>query len=439
MRRIVSLLLAVLASTLPLRSRAQTPDLAGEWEGMMRTPRPAVLKLTFARSGDRWTGTITAPARQIEARTVDTVLVSGDTVRLRFTGELRGLRVRGILAPGGRMMQGFAVAGQNTMPFRLVRPGTAEAAALAAEIAAPFDVSHANPDSARIIAEDVPRFWAALDASTPENRAAVLQSDYLDRGTPGLQDFTVLRIGTSASLVESLRRFPGYYRAARASTLRAAEFEPQIRAAFRKMEELYPDAVYPDVYFLVGNLSTGGTTSGRGLLIGTEVFARNAETPEDEMAPWMRASFKSVEAIPHIVAHELVHYEQDYAPGNTLLRQSLNEGVADFVAELISGAHINPTAHAYADAHEAALWCEFQGQMHGTDYSGWLYNGSQSTDRPGDLGYVMGYRIAKAYYRRTRDKRQAVRDMLRIRDFDGFVKASGYGRRFRCPAAAPAR
>lgn len=48
-----------------------------------------------------------------------------------------------------------------------------------------------------------------------------------------------------------------------------------------------------------------------------------------------------------IVAHELVHYQQDYAPGNTLLRQSLVEGVADFVGELISGRHINPAAQAY--------------------------------------------------------------------------------------------
>lgn len=442
MLRFTLVALAALAGALPGPSPAQpapaparAAGLAGEWEGMMRSPRPSVVRLTLTPSGSGWTGKITAPARRVDGRTVDTVRVSGDSVHLRFAGEMRGLRLRAALADGGRTLAGIATAGANTMPFRLARPGTPEAAALAAEAAAPFDVSHEHPDSARIVADDVARFWAAVDASTDADRAAALQRMYLDRGTPGLQDMTILRIGSAESLVESMKRFPGYYRAARASTLRAGEFEPQIREAFRRLEALYPEAVYPDVYFVVGNLSTGGTTSGRGLLIGTEVYARNEQTPDEELLPFMRASFGPVERLPHIVAHELVHYQQDYAGGSTLLRQVLVEGVADFVAELISGQHINPAAHAYADAHEREIWCEFRGQMHGTDTSKWLYNGSSSGDRPSDLGYNVGYRIARAYHARAADKRQALRDMLRIQDFGAFLRASGYGERFTCPAA----
>ncbi|HEX2187996.1 MAG TPA: DUF2268 domain-containing putative Zn-dependent protease [Longimicrobiaceae bacterium] len=435
MRTTVLLLAAAILTALPGPSRAQAPALAGEWDGMMRSPRPTPLALTLSRGPGGWTGTISTPARNVAGRTIDTVRVSGDSVHLRFAGELRGLRLRAALADGGRALVGVATAGPNTMPFRLARPGTPEAAAMREAIAAPFDVSHAHPDSARIVAEDVARFWAAVDASTEADRAAVLQREYLDRGSPGLQDMTVLRIGSAESLVESMKRFPGYYRAARASTLRAAEFEPQIREAFRRMEALYPEAVYPDVYLLVGNLSTGGTTSGRGLLIGTEVYARNEQTPDEEMLPFMRASFRSVEALPEIVAHELVHYQQDYARGNTLLRQALVEGVADFVGELISGAHINPAAHAWADAHESGLWCEFREQMHGTDTSNWFYNGARATDRPADLGYNVGYRIARAYHERAADKRRAVRDMLKIQDFDAFLEASGYDARFTCPAA----
>lgn len=69
--------------------------------------------------------------------------------------------------------------------------------------------------------------------------------------------------------------------------------------------------------------------------------------------------------------------------------------------------------------------------MHGTDYAGWLYDGSQSPEgRPADLGYWMGYRIARGYYRRAADKAQAIRDMLRIRDFDAFLEASGVAEEF---------
>ena len=434
MRRFAALLLACSALASPAASQSAPPGPEGSWEGVMRTPRPAVVRLTLSRSPGGWTGTITLPARRIEDRAVDTVRVDGDSVRLRFAGDLRGARFDAVLARDGRGVEGTARVGQSTMPFRLARPGSAAAAALAAEAAAPFDVSHQHPDSARIVADDVARFWAAYDASTPDTRAAALKTLYLDRGTPGLQDFTVLRIGTAEALAASVNRYGGYYRSARASTLRAGAYEPQVREAFRRMEALYPDAVYPDVYFLVGTLSTGGTTSGRGLLIGTEVYGRTPEAPEAEMDPWMRAVFGSVERIPHIVAHELVHYQQDYAPGRSLLRQSLVEGVADFVAELISGRHINPAAHAYGDAHESALWCEFRGAMHGTDTGAWLYNGAGSAERPGDLGYYVGYRIAKAYHERAADKRRAVAEMLKIRDFDAFVAASGYAERFNCPA-----
>jgi hypothetical protein len=38
----------------------------------------------------------------------------------------------------------------------------------------------------------------------------------------------------------------------------------------------------------------------------------------------------------------------------------------------------------------------------------------------------MGYRITQAYYDRAPDKRQAITDILSIRDFDAFLAASGY-------------
>jgi hypothetical protein len=434
-RHLAALLLACFALSSPALPQSAPPGHVGSWEGVMRAPRPSIIRVTLAQAGGGWTGTVTLPARRIEGRAVDTVRVTGDSVRLRFAGDLRGLRIDGVLGRDGRSVEGVARAGPNTMPFRLARPGSPQAAALAAEAAAPFDVSHQHPDSARIVAEDVARFWAAFESSTPATRASALKSTYLDRGTPGLQDFTILRIGTAEGLAEAVDRFPGYYRSARASTLRAGTYEPQIRRAFRRMEEIHPESVFPDVYFLVGNLSTGGTTSGRGLLIGTEVYGRTPEAPESEMPPWMRAVFRGVEEVPHIVAHELVHYQQDYAPGSTLLRQSLVEGVADFVGELISGKHINAAAQAYGDPHEAELWCEFRGQMHGTDTSGWMYNAARSTDRPADLGYYVGYRIAKAYHERAADKRRAVAEMLKIRDFDAFLAASGYGGRFTCGPA----
>ena len=47
-----------------------------------------------------------------------------------------------------------------------------------------------------------------------------------------------------------------------------------------------------------------------------------------------------------------------------LLLQSLNEGSADFIGELISGEHINSTAFNYGEEHQDALCKEFVLLMH---------------------------------------------------------------------------
>jgi hypothetical protein len=53
--------------------------------------------------------------------------------------------------------------------------------------------------------------------------------------------------------------------------------------------------------------------------------------------------------------------------------------------------------------------------MNGQDVSRWLYNRVTATaDRPGDLGYFIGYRISKAYYAAP-DKAAAIRDIIQVK------------------------
>src|SRR5205823_13680873 len=113
----------------------------------------------------------------------------------------------------------------------------------------------------------------------------------------------------------------------------------------------------------------------------------------------------------------------------TLLMSALDEGSADFIAELISGNHIASPAYAYGDAHEQELWREFQLAMDSTNTGAWLFQGDQTPPgRPADLGYWMGYKIAKAYYNHAADKRAAIRDILLYTDAGAFLRASRYSR-----------
>jgi uncharacterized protein YjaZ len=71
------------------------------------------------------------------------------------------------------------------------------------------------------------------------------------------------------------------------------------------------------------------------------------------------------------------------------------------------------------------LWREFESKMNSKEYKGWLY-GPSVPGRPNDLGYWMGYKIAKAYFDKASDKKQAVKEILNIKDFKQFLKESGY-------------
>ncbi|MCE3607868.1 hypothetical protein LXA47_30335 [Massilia sp. P8910] len=56
----------------------------------------------------------------------------------------------------------------------------------------------------------------------------------------------------------------------------------------------------------------------------------------------------------------------------------------------------------------------------------WLDSGKPDGECPADLGYVMGFRITEAYARQGRNQRQAIVDILNIKDFKRFLADGGY-------------
>ena len=230
-------------------------------------------------------------------------------------------------------------------------------------------VNH-DPDAARLVTSDLDNFWRAytLAAETGDvaAKARIYQQEYLDKGSSGLKNFLESRIKSAKNLAEAIQGSPKFYASLKEITPRVAEMEPAIRTSFHKLKDLYPDAVFPDVYFLIGVENSGGTTGDAGLLIGLEMHGKTAKTDMSEMDDWLKAVLGPVDRLPGIVAHELIHYQQP-SPGKTLLAQSIHEGSADFVGELISGMCINEHIRTYGDAHEADLWREFSQAMNGKD------------------------------------------------------------------------
>lgn len=299
--------------------------------------------------------------------------------------------------------------------------------------AAQTTITNRDPEKVKFVTSDIDNFWRTFDLAdketVKEKKIEIFQKEYFDKGSIGLQDFTAARIKSAKNLVESIEKHPKYYASIRNSTLRIADFEKKMRKSFRKLKEIYPDAVFPDVYFLVGVLNSGGTLSKRGLLIGSEMYGLTPKAPREELNNWLKSVLLPVENLPYIVAHESIHYQQKMAPHFSLLAKSIQEGMCDFIAELIAGKHANQVQKSYGEAHEAALWKEFQPAMWEKDYSKWIYDGLNAKDRPADMGYYMGYKIVQSYYNHAKDKRQAIKDILEIKDLPKFYEASNYGKK----------
>lgn len=110
-----------------------------------------------------------------------------------------------------------------------------------------------------------------------------------------------------------------------------------------------------------------------------------------------------------------------------LLMQSIHEGSADFLAEKVAGATINQHLHRYGDEQEQEIWNAFRKDMYRNDFSNWLYQGnSMEGEAPADLGYYVGYKICESYYVEGKDKKSALREMVKIGNHKRFLKRSKY-------------
>ncbi|MCY3771996.1 MAG: DUF2268 domain-containing putative Zn-dependent protease [Gemmatimonadetes bacterium] len=296
-------------------------------------------------------------------------------------------------------------------------------------------MTHVNPDDVRLVTSDICNFWRAYDMSegkATEEKIEIYEKEYLAKGSIGLEDFVNSRIKSAEELVKAIEARPKYYASIRESSNRVPEMTDRIRNYMHIWKNLYDEAVFQDVYFVIGRMTSAGTTSRNGLLIGTEILCRTDDSPVEELPPVYINLIRPIEYLPYVVIHELIHPQQKYDfEGNTLLGHSIMEGAADFLGELASGGFLNQLQHEYGQVHETELWEDFSKEMLQDNFSNWLYNYFENLgDRPPDMGYYIGYRICESYYEKMDDKHQAIRDILAIKDGPDalrFLQESGYG------------
>jgi uncharacterized protein YjaZ len=197
--------------------------------------------------------------------------------------------------------------------------------------------------------------------------------------------------------------------------------------AFVKLKEYYPEAFFPDITFMIGACTSAGTTSSEAVMIGLDQAARSPEIPMGELTLWERNNISDVDKLPNLVAHEMCHANQGGIQyDTTLLCAVLIEGMADFFAELTSGHCPNERLHVWAKGREQQILADFKKEMYLNRANNWIANSNQETpDHPADLGYWVGYRICKAFYDKSPDKKAAVREMLNFKSSKALYEKSG--------------
>ena len=294
---------------------------------------------------------------------------------------------------------------------------------------------------------DIDHFWEAFDhlknCKSLSDSIASFQKLYIDRATDGFIDFMATKefsqdtlINISEQFVNKIAQYPKFYHSIRRNTYEAKKVAPTVEEIILKFKEIYPNFTPAKVCFAIGLTNSGGTVSDKFVLIGTEVTTSTknvdlSEFNDDAFSKVLAYGGNIVQKIKNIVAHEFVHTQQKYSVNKSaikcdLLYNVMQEGFCDFIGELVAGNHINTVAQEYGDKHERQLWTEFKNELCNESSNNWLYNYLTVKEKPADLGYYIGYKIAQEYYKNAVDKKQAVIDIIEMDNPIKFLELSKY-------------
>ena len=288
---------------------------------------------------------------------------------------------------------------------------------LALTVCLPVVVLAQKPGSTVVYTADIDRFWIAFDSVRTTNDTAkqmqFVQKLYIDKGTEGLNAFMKARDYDAKLWVEVINKYPKFWKSIKGNTLLVKGQVNAITGSIKRFKTLYPEMRPAKMYFTIGGLRSGGTTTGDMVLVGAEIATADKNTDASELSDWLKNVFKNQDN-SNLVAlnvHEYVHTQQKPG-GNTVMVQCISEGAADFVAEIVTKKKNNSAYMVYGREHEETLKQKFLTDMFSTATGIWLYNGANNPHA--DLGYFMGYAICKAYYQQQSNKKQALKNIIEL-------------------------
>jgi hypothetical protein len=280
----------------------------------------------------------------------------------------------------------------------------------------------------KVNTDDVKNFWEAFDSIQSTNDKIKLtnyiQKLYIDKASMGLKVAIEKFKYKPNQWVEMIEKDKQKLVRIRPFTANTSNQEALLNDKLAYFKQIYPNIKKGNIYFFIGIGEFGGNALGENLVIGCEVMAN--DTPD-----WAIS----------MSLHEYVHTQQTMKNYH-FLAHCIDEGMADFVAELInqkSLATVYPGGYIdFGYKNEAEIWNKFKNYIGSNEENGTYYNwmyGSKGIAINGttmkDLGYFMGYQICKSYYENATDKTKALTeiieaDLSKDEKAKAFLLKSGY-------------
>ena len=277
-----------------------------------------------------------------------------------------------------------------------------------------------NNSAQKIITEDIANFWSAYDAmlktkDTLEQKE-ILQRLFLDKASHGQQKMIAARNYTIEDYLTVINDRPQFWASIRSNTLNTKKYNLALMNGVDKLKDIYPDLKESTIYYTMGAFRSPGTGFDDVVLIGTELALGDLNTKTAELPVRNQDYFKinPTDHLQFLIVHEYVHTQQK-AMVHNLLCLSLYEGIADFVSTCAT-QKISPFKSLdYGKLHHKKVKARFEMDMFkSTAIYNWLWNAPDNDFNTADLGYYIGYAIAEIHYKKSVDKKLAIKELIEL-------------------------
>lgn len=275
----------------------------------------------------------------------------------------------------------------------------------------------------RIVTSDIQNYWEAYDkilvTEDSTQQMKILKELFIDQASEGQKALFQARNYTPEEYLANIHKYPKFWKDIRSNSDKIASYEASMENEIEKFRKLYPDLRPAKIYFGIGAFRTPGTTTDSMVLIGTEMTLTNADTDMSEFSERYDyfknyAANDPIDDIPFLNIHEYVHTQQDDALYGDLLTQCISEGIAEFLAEKITGQESIQPSVIYGKENVEYVRKEFEKHIGHRYYRYWLWSQMENKFDQRDLGYIIGYEIARGIYGPADNKQSAIKELLEL-------------------------